>query len=358
MDEFDNEILNELQETSKVPEIVDEKCREAYQTIRSDQAAPHRNKRYLIAKICLPIAACFAVIIGVSYFNPVLAAQIPVVNHITKPVIDIFKFLNDNPGDGNFTGNQGEYAQDVSSYSDVKDSQDADIQVQKYYCSGTDLYVTYIATFKNPPAEKYAKLYSENNVKYADGHTINNDCILYLYRNDDGSYVGIQQYDLKEIKNLPDTFNFSITINNLKGSMTPGTAIETQYVHTSSGDRIENAGTAISGTWSFNFPVQSDSSHDKVYTVNKTNNSVELIKIVVKPDTTYIYFKMPESIAKNIPMIKVLADNNKRLYPIIGPDDYSWIQVDAVPKDTKNLNISVLDSNDEVLAKFTVPLNQ
>lgn len=368
MDPLDENIKNSLDENMVIPEVVEQKCKEAFEFVRENDAAPHKKKRHLAAKIGLPIAASFALILGIGFANPAFAAQIPIVK-------DVFQMLKTEANhdihnkDDLVTGDQGKYAKAVSENSSQAASSKAettngvDIKVEQYSCDGTNLYVTYSAKVSNSQLADCdyfeADIYKQNRDN-VNGQEIHSDQVFCLQRGKDGSFATIQHYDLTQIPNLPDKFTLSVQINGLIGNNSKEKVIKMHNGRNEMGPKE----TPIDGTWNFSFEVTKDTSHDKIYNVNQVKNGIKLNKVILTPGTTEIEYEIPDSM--NNPAVVIKDNTGKKLSPIGGQETQITgatlcrIKYAMTPASAKSLTITVIDKNGDssTLAAFTVPLTK
>lgn len=363
MDNSDENIHKAFQQNTVIPNVVEQKCQEAYKLVRENEASPVRKKKHLAAKICLPIAASFALVMGIGFANPAFAAQIPIV----KNVFQMFKTETVlNSKDDLVTGDQGKYAKSVSqtASSNVDTENGVNIKAQQYSCDGTNLYVTYSATVSNPQLVNCDSIMInilKQNKESLNGQEIHPDQALCLQKTKDGSFVAMQHYDLTTIPNLPDKFNVSVKINGLVGMNSKIQVAKTNSnVLTGTGSKE----TPIDGTWSFSFEVTKDTSHDKIYTVSQVKNGVKLNKVILTPGTTEIEYVIPDSMNGSAVVIK--DNTGKKLNGIGGQDTpisggtLSRMKYAMTSKSAKSLTITVIDKNADssTLASFTVPLTK
>lgn len=223
MDNIDKFIRDSLLEDNAIPEAVEQKCKDAFESVRQNDSQPLKKKKYLAAKICLPIAASIAIVFGFCFTHPAFAAQIPVI----KDIFQMFQTdQNLNDKDDLVKGDQGKYAKPVSEAASQAVSSEADskkgidLKVQQYSCDGTNLYVTYIAKVIDPKLADCdgieIDLYKQD-IDKVNGQEIHSDTSLYLQRIKDGSFVAQQHFDLSQYPDLPEKFNLSIRIDSLIG---------------------------------------------------------------------------------------------------------------------------------------------
>lgn len=365
MDSLDENIKNSIEKDNEIPEVVEQKCKEAFGFVLENDAPPQKKKRHLAAKIALPIAASLALVLGIGFANPAFAAQMPIV----KDVFQLFKTeaTNDkNNKDVLAIGDQGKYAKPVSEIASQTASSKADttngvdIKVAQYSCDTTNLYVTYSAKVSNPQladCDAIQANFSDGNDKESiNGQQIYPDTVFYLRRGKDGTFTAMQHYDLTQIVDLPNKFEVSVQMNGLIGSNSKE-MVKKQ-------NEIGPKETPIDGTWNFTFEVTKDTSHDKICTVNQVKNGVKLNKVILTPGTTELEYVIPDSM--NDPAVVIRDNTGKKLNGIGGQNTpvsggmLSRMKYAMTPASAKSLTITVIDKNGDssTLATFTVPLKK
>lgn len=353
MDAFIQSIMDTLEISGTVPSIVEDKCQEAYRRIRETQVRPAIRKRHLIAKICLPIAACFALVLGIGLANPALAEQLPLVKDVIEPIKNVFSLFHDNripTKDPLLHGDQADYAQQVVMNSESTDSSQIKIKIEQIYCDGYNLNISYSAEIADTTLNQYEEFNFWKETDKLNGQEIQQRTALRFQKNQDGNYAAVQQYDISKMTNLTDTFEISVVLSDLRGSDRP-----------------------ISGTWNFDFQGKVNRSGNRIYTINKTVNDMKLDQIILTPSSTIIEYELPIAWADTqnskwntvfIPSSVNIADNNGNSpQPSNG---YNSTLTDTMLQhttygetspDASSLTVTIT-VKDKQPAKFIVPLRQ
>ncbi|MCM1227031.1 MAG: DUF4179 domain-containing protein [Clostridium sp.] len=263
--------IKEFMKDTAVPEIVDRKCREAYDMIYEECEQKKKYKKISLKK-GLAIGLCAAVVSGV-FAVPVVA------EHFSQ---NGFSFISKKT----YTKDPMEkndltlYAKPVEK---LAENSMADITLQSVYCDGTNLSVSLMLTPKNYELFKDTTCINGDLDITLDGRQLElipeRRIISFSGNSDDGNYYAVIHYE--NICADADKSPLCIKINGLQGVngyKMIGTQIDEQ-----NWDYEPEKTVAISDEYEFEYTVEADTSHNKVYEVNEAYGDITLKRIEVTP---------------------------------------------------------------------------
>lgn len=349
MKENYKEILNK---DTEVPEIVNQKCKEAYNQILSESKTIKHKKRFN-KKYTAMISIAAAVAVGFSV--PVMAEYIPMFRNAYEAVTK--NVYTKSPQEKN---NLTKYSDNLGLYHQGKY---ADITIDNVYFDGDDISFSYMLSTNNSELKKSTGI-SANAVIFLGDNEKNlikeNEIIDFSLVND-GNYYGTYSHHVSNL-NITDTTKLYIKFFNLEGC--------DYYTQVLTNNNADNPISCykpkitkqIDEIYEFQCDVTPDTSNKKNYRVNETKDGITLESIDVSPFRTTINIKnIPEDSKHSIR----LKDNNGNEYsPILDVeeelfwDGSGW---EAPLKDATSITIEIfrLDKdNFPTETSFTVPIEK
>lgn len=263
--------IKEFMKDTAVPEIVDRKCREAYDMIYEECGQKKKYKKISLKK-GLAVGLCAAVVSG--------AFAIPVVaEHFSQNGFSFIskKVYTKDPMEKN---DLTPYAKPVER---LAENSMADITLQSVYCDGANLSVSLMLTPKNYELFKDTTGINGNLDITLDGRQLEpmpeRRVIWFSGNIDDGNYYTVIHYE--NIRADADKSQLCIKINELQG--VNGYKMIGTQVDEQAWDYAPENTVTISDEYEFEYTVEADTSHNKVYEVNETYGDITLKRIEVTP---------------------------------------------------------------------------
>ncbi|MGN0620722.1 MAG: DUF4179 domain-containing protein [Porcipelethomonas sp.] len=250
-----------------VPEIVNEKCYQAYEKIRNEACVRNRKKisKKTVAIACAAaVAACAAI--------PAAATFIPSVKNVFE--ITSKTYSKDPANENDLTA----FAEPVgiSQASDI-----ADITVSEVYYDGEDLAFTSVLTTNEQQLRTCPAITAIGKI-FINGNELENEN-LYFGKNEDGNYYAVTNTNVSEY-GISGDVEIEIKIFGLMGGNGK------LMIYNRSSQAYEPYETEIyPNSATLNFSASPDSSSEiKTYEVNETQENVTLNSITVSPFKTKI----------------------------------------------------------------------
>ncbi len=321
----DYEFIKE-KNNEEIPEIVNEKCQEAYSMIYKECEQRKRKKKISFKK-GMALAACAAVVSVSVAALPVMAEHIPALQSAFEYISK--KTYTKDPAEKN----------DVTKYAKPVNNEmignKADVTLQSVYCDGSNLAISLVLTPKSDDFKNTTVINGKLGITL-DGKElieIPEHRILGFSRADDGNYYCVLNF---ESLNITDESELKVHVYDLEGAngyvMNFDESISC-YVPESTGK--------IDGEYDFEYNVTPDTSHNKTYEINETQGYITLESVTVTPFMTSI--SMSELNDENR-SVRVLDQNGNQIESL-GTGDLTY---SSPLKTAKTLYIEVfrLDEDD------------
>lgn len=255
-----------------IPDIVNDKCNIAYEQIRAD-AKPCSKKIHHKKKFAITAVAAAAV----------LACGIPVTAAFFR---NGFEFVSHEvyTKDPVNKNNLSAFAKPVNNENKQAA---ANITMQSIYCDGENLSVAFMLQPNNDELKRMTGIQAiiktylngeridrvhENEVNYPE---------LKLTADENGVFYGTMYY---KGLNVTDASKLEITISNLRGHNAK------LMTYNPNGSVYEPETTDnYSDTFNFEATVSADTSNNKLYEINETQDGITLEKALVTPFKTTVY---------------------------------------------------------------------
>ena len=257
-----------------IPDIVNDKCNMAYEQIRN-QAVPKASLRKIHHKKKFAITSVAAA--------AVLACGIPVTAAFFR---NGFEFVSHEvyTKDPVNKNNLSAFAKPVNNENKQAS---ANITMQSIYCDGENLSVAFMLQPNNDELKRMTGIQAiiktylngeridrlhENQVNYPE---------LKLTADENGIFYGTMYYTGL---NVTDASKLEITVSNLRGHNAK------LMTYNPNGSVYEPETTDnYSDTFDFEATVSADTSNNKLYEINETQDGVTLEKVLVTPFKTNVY---------------------------------------------------------------------
>ncbi len=264
-------------EKIEIPDIVNDKCNMAYEQIRSEATTlpkkiRHRKKITVTAIILAATLAC-GVPVAASYFKSAFS----VMNQ------EVYLKLPEQKAD------LSAYAQNINENSAQLC---ADITMQSVYCDGENLSIAFALKPANEQLKGMTKISAYiitklNDTRLRDMEGIQSAVPVDFYASDDGIFYGTATY---QHLSVTDNTKLDVEILNLKGenekyqTWVP----ENSNDYYGSGVYTPETTDTFSDKFSFEATVSPDTSYNKLYEVNETQDGITLESVYVTPFKTEI----------------------------------------------------------------------
>lgn len=306
--------IKDLMQNTAVPEIVDAKCQEAYNIIYKE-AQQKKKHRKITLKRGVVIGLCAAVISG-AFAVPVVAA------HFSQ---NGFSFISKKT----YTKDPAE-RHDLTPYAKpvekLNEKSIADITLQSVYCDGSNISVSLMLTPKNNELFKDTTAVNGSLDITLDGKQLEYEPerrIIGFSGGDDGNYYAMLHYEnLRENLRVDDKSQLYIKINELQG-VNGYKMIGVNLDDETAWDYEPEKTVSISDDYEFEYAVEADTSHNKVYEVNETYGDVTLKKIQVTPFMSTVYISGLDTDLQFTKMRDQNGDEFEGIY-VEGDDKYGF----------------------------------
>ncbi len=336
MNNFEYDINKELNKAEIIPESINKKWEETKNLIKLGEVKKDKKKSNVIPIIIKSaaasmgtLAAGFAVVLTIGFYNPVFAESIPFVDSI----ISYFKDSGSNDTIINVTDVEERAQPLVEAEETIEYAEQAGFTVNEAYSDGNVLVFSYTvdATLES---KDFDRVIANSSIKingqtvsgqiYGDGYS------LSLYNMENGTYVGTQSLNIHEYATEGEAFTLEVVVDELiyisdtdlyLSSIMPNTYIDengeevveepymtaeeaVEYYENLSPKEFYRDQRGISWTFkepvkeeiepiSFKGEVKIDRENVKEYDVNFNENGFSVTKLVTSPINTYIEYNTP-----------------------------------------------------------------
>lgn len=264
-------------EKIEIPDIVNDKCNMAYEQIRSEAAtAPKKirhRKKIIVTSIILAAALACGVPVAASYFKSAFS----VMNQ------EVYLKSPDQKAD------LSAYAQNVNESSAQLC---ADITMQSVYCDGENLSIAFALKPANEQLKGMTKISAYiktalNGTKLTDINGIHTAVPVNFYVSDDGIFYGTATY---QHLSVADNTKLDVEILNLKGENEKYQkwVPDNPNDFYGSGEYVMEQTDIFGDKFNFEATVSPDTSNNKLYEVNETQDGITLESVYVTPFKTEI----------------------------------------------------------------------
>lgn len=295
-------------DNTAVPEIVSRKCNEAYEIIYRECEQKNRNrievssytavseknkpeevvfenceqdnkgKKRIAFKRFGAIAACVAVLAGIT---------IPAVWEYAPSIKSAFG-MAEVETDSIVPTEESIAKENILALEDIRweDSQCADIEIQNVYCDESHLAVYLALTPKDEQLKNLTGVQAKCTVKIDGKDVVEETEELYIgFSADvDGNYYTRLYYsflDIREDSELQIHIYDIEGVNGLVQNWVPNDDM--------SGTYVPETTEVLKGDFVFERKLTADTSNNRTYEVNETQNGITLEKVVVTPFDTSVY---------------------------------------------------------------------
>jgi len=261
-----------------IPDIVNDKCNMAYEQIRSNAGASPKKIRHTKKAAVITIVAA-----------AVLACGIPVAADYIKSA---FSFVSNEV----YTKNPA-MQMDLSPYAENVNKNSAqtiaDITMQSVYCDGENLSIAFALKPLNEELKNMTRITAYITTKLNDTRIktdpgeMQSTVPIHFYASDDGVFYAMQNYQQLSVK---ENSALEVQISSLKG-------FDDKHVtwipdnpndFYGSGGYMSAETDVFSDKFNFESTVSPDTSNNKLYEVNETQNGITLESIYVTPFKTEV----------------------------------------------------------------------
>lgn len=287
-----------LNEKIDIPDIVNDKCNMAYEQIRAN-AKPCAKKIHFKKKLVIPAVAAAAV----------LACGIPVTAAFFR---NGFEFVSHEV----YTKDPAE-KNDLSAFAKPVNNENkqlsADITMQSVYCDGENLSVAFMLQPNNDELKRMTSIQATIKT-YLNGERIDraypnevNYPALSLTADENGVFYGTMYYTGL---NVTDASKLEISIFNLRG-------INEKLMTYNGGMYEPEESDVYDDTFNFDTTVSADTSNNKLYEINETQDGITLEKVLITPFKTTVYltglgerqaFRIVDQTGEELEAIPVYSD--------------------------------------------------
>lgn len=294
-------------DNTAVPEIVSRKCNEAYEIIYKECEQKNKNRAEISSYTAVSeknkpeevvfenceqdnkgkkriafrrfgaIAACVAVLAGITIpavweYTPSIKSSFGVVSEETDSIVPTEESTKEN----------------ILALEDKRyeDSQCADIEIQNVYCDESHLAVYFAFTPKDEQLKNLTGVQAKCTVKIDGKDVVEETEELYIgFDADvDGNYYTRLYYsylDIREDSELQIHIYDIEGVNGLVQNWVPNDDMSGTYVPETTG--------VLTGDFAFERKLTPDTSNNRTYEVNETQNGITLESVVVTPFDTTVY---------------------------------------------------------------------
>lgn len=295
-------------DNTAVPEIVSRKCNEAYEIIYKECEQKNKNraeisgytavseknkpeevvfenceqdnkgKKRIVFKRFGAIAACAAVLAGIT---------IPAVSEYAPSIKSAFG-MTEVEVDSIVPTEESTAKENILSLEEERhnDSQCADIEIQNVYCDESNLAVYLALTPKDEQLKNLTGVQTKCTVKIDGKDVVEKAGEQYIgFSADvDGNYYARLYYSYPDIKKDSELQIHIYDIEGVNGliqNWVPNDDMSGTYVPETTG--------VLSGDFVFERKLIPDTSNNRTYEVNETQNDITLESVVVTPFDTSVY---------------------------------------------------------------------
>lgn len=329
-----HEYLEGFEMDTEIPEVVEVKCREAYDMIfkECDMKKREKTKKYpKSVKAAISIAACAVIAVGGAAAFPVMAEHIPALQNAYEFISG--KVYTKDPAQ---KANLSEYAEPVNQ---MEAKQNAEITMQSVYYDGDDISIAFALTPLTDTLKGMTGISANIKATIGDtelkfGYEDPTYCAMNFTAAEDGNYYGSVHYSVPEGTKCGE---LKVKLYAIEGV----NAYVQNFNSQNDGYEPESTGF-LKDTFEFSKSIEPDSSHNKTYEINETQGNVTVDSITVTPFKTSVKLSGLEE--KQAVRLKD-QDGNELEYMNMNDGDMLF----ATPLTTaKAINIEIfrLDEND------------
>lgn len=236
-----------------------------------------------IKKVVGGVAAGIVIVSGTLLANPALASKIPIVGGAFEAIQDKLIF-------------SGDYSKYATGVNETVTNNGVGVTLSEVLCDGKSLYVSFkiesekpfkYTKYKYDPKKDYdiSKEVAEKivgvqildnstrNVSFSNKELGNSGVAGFEGRYiDENTFIGVEKYDLTDLGDIPNEFDYEIKIKELIGISWNG----------------KDKDQVFRGKWNFKIPVKVDKSLVKEIEVNHKENGFGIKKISITPFETII----------------------------------------------------------------------
>ncbi|MGN0612614.1 MAG: DUF4179 domain-containing protein [Porcipelethomonas sp.] len=330
-----------VNERVDIPDIVNDKCNEAYEQIRREaKQMPQKKIRHKKRAALISIAAAAAVMCSIPVAAAFFRNGFEFVSH---------EVYTKNPAQ---KMNLAQYADDVNKSSEQAA---AEVTLQSIYCDGNNISVSLMLIPENEElkgmtgisAWSTAKL--NGNVIKTNPYESSNSCGIEFYGGDDGAFYAT--LDFQNIK-VEEASELELTVSSLRGA---NAKLQTWVPddpgnYYGSGTYTPEMTDTFSDKFSFEATVTPDTSNNRLYEVNDTQGDITLESILVTPFRTEIAIS---GLGEGKSLRVLDNDGNELEYMDNAGSENVW-NVTSPLKTAKQLRIEVFSVHvDEFPAEYT-----
>lgn len=272
--------------------------------MRSMKQVKEIRKKQVIKKISFCAGSTAALITAFfiwGFYNPVLAAEIPVIGGIFK---DIEK-------DVEFSGDFADKAQDLEG--SVMEANDAGLSVkaEEAYCDGTSIYVTLSITGEQPFQNMYDAYTDEDGIMHLQNLMPEGNArigeegeVLNIARStiegrliDEHTFQGMMKLDMdKDYTQSDQSLNLKLNLDSItyEDSKLAEESIKNEMEYEIPSGVNEKPKfkegyepiiplVTTQGQWQLDFNVKVDTDSVKIYDINQESNGFGIEKVIVTP---------------------------------------------------------------------------
>jgi len=261
-----------------IPDIVNDKCNMAYEQIRSEAKMPvrkiHHRKKITVTAIILAATLACGVPVAASYFKSAFSFVSQEVYHKNPE-----KKIDLSP-----------YAKEVDEKSEQTS---AEITLQSIYCDGNNVSVALSLKPINEELKGMTGVWAlskatlNGEIIKTNPYETSHQCGIYFYAGEDGIFYS--RLDFQNIS-VKDSSNLTLNISSLHGenekNMTWVPDNPNDYY--AAGTYLPEQTDTFSDKFSFEAEVSPDTSNNKLYEVNETQDGITLESVFVTPFKTDI----------------------------------------------------------------------
>ena len=263
--------------------------------INDTEIIVHRGRKSTMRKIGIigkAIAAaaviCIIGIGGLGYFNPVLAARIPLIGGIFEQIEDDIKYSGDYSNRASFLPNE-----DSTDNTDASDYSAYDkgitLTASEVYCDGYSVFLTVIVETEDADFTKIPKYNNRSAAQFYIGGTWSIDgnsleqlayAIFEGKVIDSHTFAGLLKMDFEE--KFEGSGELSLNVTSLG------------YDDATMLDSKDMVSHWIDGNWNIVFPLEANGNDTKTMTVGETKGNITLEDVIVTPYQVIVHTTTPK----------------------------------------------------------------
>lgn len=283
-----DEKLDQILKQALAPEINEREIR--VRRRRKDKM----KKSGIIEKSAAAVAAAVIGIGGLGYFNPALAAKIPLIGKIFEKVEDDITYSGDYT-ENSIVLTKEDHAGNLDTQEYSASDQGITLTASEVYCDGYSIFLTVNieaedADFTHIP-EHYTGMYAEDNQAaagfYVNGTWNVNGSSSEQFENtfegaviDSHTFAGMLKMNLAE--RLEESGTLSLNIDGL--GYDDDRMLDSEEI---------TASHQIDGSWNINLPFEVNDTDVKTIEVGETKGNITLNDVVVSPYQVIVHTTTP-----------------------------------------------------------------